>query len=72
MFQKKTEMCPFPGILRTEMEFKKFPFTLTLTPLPSLYKVCSEKKNNSVRIKTSFILVYFGSTGPMAAPATFW
>lgn len=72
MFQKKTEMCPFPGILRTEMEFKKFPFTLTLTLLPSLYKVCSEKKNNSVRIKTSFILVYFGSTGPMAAPATFW
>lgn len=50
----------------------KFPFTLTLTPLPSLYKVCSKKKNNSVRIKTSFILVYFGSMCPMADPDTFW
>ena len=49
------------------MEFKKFPFALTLIPLPSLYKVDGEKKNTSVRIKTSSILIYLGSVCPTAA-----
>ncbi|KAK4826491.1 hypothetical protein QYF61_009564 [Mycteria americana] len=39
MFQKKIEMSAFPDVLQVETAFKKFPFTLTLTPLPSLYKV---------------------------------